>query len=121
VYHADTRTWRRRVEQWLPESARYDVLTGSHEKALATLKRIAAENGVPMPLGKLVAARQVGRRTDNPSPALRMADSLPADSLTSRPSFRYSPLTALQESRGRFQDLFSPDFRCTTVLLWFIW
>ncbi|CAL8344456.1 unnamed protein product [Lota lota] len=68
---------------WLPESARYDVLTGNQEKALATLKRIAAENGVPMPLGKLVAARQ--------------------------------------ESRGKFQDLFSPHFRCTTVLLWFIW
>ncbi|KAJ3603925.1 hypothetical protein NHX12_028666 [Muraenolepis orangiensis] len=68
---------------WLPESARYDVLTGNQDKALATLKRIAAENGVPMPLGKLVAARQ--------------------------------------ESRGKFQDLFSPHFRCTTVLLWFIW
>lgn len=46
--------------QWLPESARYDVLTGNQEKALATLKRIAAENGAPMPLGKLTAARQVG-------------------------------------------------------------
>lgn len=45
--------------QWLPESARYDVLTGNQEKALATLKRIATENGVPMPLGKLIAARQV--------------------------------------------------------------
>ena len=47
-------------EQWLPESARYDVLTGNQEKALATLKRIATENGAPMPLGKLIAARQVG-------------------------------------------------------------
>lgn len=46
-------------EQWLPESARYDVLTGNQEKALATLKRIATENGAPMPLGKLIAARQV--------------------------------------------------------------
>lgn len=45
--------------QWLPESARYDVLTGNQDKALATLKRIATENGVPMPLGKLIAARQV--------------------------------------------------------------
>lgn len=45
--------------QWLPESARYDVLTGNQEKALATLKRIATENGAPMPLGKLIAARQV--------------------------------------------------------------
>lgn len=46
-------------DQWLPESARYDVLTGNQEKALATLKRIATENGAPMPLGKLVADRQV--------------------------------------------------------------
>ncbi|XP_031425904.1 synaptic vesicle 2-related protein isoform X1 [Clupea harengus] len=68
---------------WLPESARYDMLTGNQEKALSTLKRIAKENKVPMPLGKLVAARQ--------------------------------------EDRGKFQDLFSPHFRWTTILLWFIW
>ncbi|KAI7813263.1 putative synaptic vesicle 2-related protein, partial [Triplophysa rosa] len=46
---------------WLPESARYDVLTGNQEKALSTLKRIAAENKVPMPLGKLIVARQEDR------------------------------------------------------------
>ncbi|XP_030593349.1 synaptic vesicle 2-related protein [Archocentrus centrarchus] len=46
---------------WLPESARYDVLTGNQEKALNTLKRIATENGAPMPLGKLIAARQEDR------------------------------------------------------------
>ncbi|XP_077456442.1 synaptic vesicle 2-related protein [Stigmatopora argus] len=46
---------------WLPESARYDVLTGNQDKALATLKRIALENGVPMPLGKLIAAKQEDR------------------------------------------------------------
>lgn len=68
---------------WLPESARYDVLTGNQEKALNTLKRIAMENKVPMPLGKLIVARQ--------------------------------------EDRGKIQDLFSPHFRWTTVLLWFIW
>lgn len=45
--------------QWLPESARYDVLTGNQEKAIATLKRIATENGAPMPLGKLIMSRQV--------------------------------------------------------------
>ncbi|XP_078277920.1 synaptic vesicle 2-related protein isoform X2 [Rhinoraja longicauda] len=69
--------------EWLPESARYDVLSGNQEKALATLKRIATENGVPMPLGKLIVARQ--------------------------------------EDRGRIQDLFTPEFRMTTILLWFIW
>ncbi|XP_063050292.1 synaptic vesicle 2-related protein [Engraulis encrasicolus] len=68
---------------WLPESARYDVLTGNQEKALNTLKRIAKENNVPMPLGKLIAARQ--------------------------------------EERGKIRDLFSPDLRLTTILLWFIW
>ncbi|XP_026865121.2 synaptic vesicle 2-related protein isoform X2 [Electrophorus electricus] len=46
---------------WLPESARYDVLTGDKEKALNTLKRIAMENRVPMPLGKLIVARQEDR------------------------------------------------------------
>ncbi|XP_048412028.1 synaptic vesicle 2-related protein [Stegostoma tigrinum] len=68
---------------WLPESARYDVLSGNQEKAIATLKRIATENGAPMPLGKLIVARQ--------------------------------------EDRGRIWDLFTPQFRITTVLLWFIW
>ena len=42
------------VYQWLPESARYDITRGHTEKALATLERIARENGKPMPLGKLV-------------------------------------------------------------------
>ena len=40
--------------QWLPESARYDVARGDMNSALATLQRIAEENGKPMPLGKLV-------------------------------------------------------------------
>ena len=42
------------VYQWLPESARYDITRGHTEKALATLERIAKDNGKPMPLGKLV-------------------------------------------------------------------
>ncbi|XP_044541395.1 synaptic vesicle 2-related protein [Gracilinanus agilis] len=68
---------------WLPESARYDVLSGNQEKAIATLKRIATENGAPMPLGKLIISRQ--------------------------------------EDRGKIRDLFTPQFRWTTLLLWFIW
>uniref|UniRef100_A0A803Y4V3 Synaptic vesicle 2-related protein n=1 Tax=Meleagris gallopavo TaxID=9103 RepID=A0A803Y4V3_MELGA len=68
---------------WLPESARYDVLSGNQEKAIATLKRIATENGAPMPLGKLIISRQ--------------------------------------EDRGKMRDLFTPHFRWTTLLLWFIW
>ena len=49
--------------QWLPESARYDVARGQPDKAYATLKRIADENGKPMPLGRLIdASEQVGER-----------------------------------------------------------
>ena len=40
--------------QWLPESVRYLVAMGDSDKALATLKRVADENGKPMPLGRLV-------------------------------------------------------------------
>ncbi|XP_052653324.1 synaptic vesicle 2-related protein isoform X2 [Harpia harpyja] len=69
--------------EWLPESARYDVLSGNQGKAIATLKRIATENGAPMPLGKLIISRQ--------------------------------------EDRGKMRDLFTPHFRWTTLLLWFIW
>ncbi|XP_035523979.1 synaptic vesicle 2-related protein-like [Morone saxatilis] len=38
---------------WLPESPRFDVLTGKTDKALVTLTRIAKENGKAMPQGKL--------------------------------------------------------------------
>uniref|UniRef100_A0A667ZVP8 Synaptic vesicle 2-related protein-like n=1 Tax=Myripristis murdjan TaxID=586833 RepID=A0A667ZVP8_9TELE len=68
---------------WLPESARFDVLVGNREKALATLKRIAADNGKSMPKGTLVANKQA--------------------------------------ERGRVRDLFTPQYRRTTLLLWFIW
>ena len=40
--------------QWLPESARFDMTRGNRTRALATLERIAQENGKSMPLGKLV-------------------------------------------------------------------
>uniref|UniRef100_A0A8D8Z508 Synaptic vesicle 2-related protein n=1 Tax=Cacopsylla melanoneura TaxID=428564 RepID=A0A8D8Z508_9HEMI len=39
---------------WLPESARFHVASGQPEKALATLRTIAADNGKPMLLGRLV-------------------------------------------------------------------
>ena len=53
--------------QWMPESARYDVACGHPEKALATLERIAKENGKPMPLGKLVHANVQVRNGFYPS------------------------------------------------------
>ncbi|KAF7667544.1 hypothetical protein LDENG_00057870 [Lucifuga dentata] len=43
---------------WLPESARFDVLRGKREKAMATLRRIAKENGKAMPQGRLIANQQ---------------------------------------------------------------
>ncbi|XP_041816100.1 synaptic vesicle 2-related protein [Chelmon rostratus] len=46
---------------WLPESPRFDVLTGRTEKAVATLTRIAKENGKALPKGKLAAYKQNGR------------------------------------------------------------
>lgn len=42
------------VCQWLPESARFHAASGDSEKALATLHKIAAENGKPMLLGRLI-------------------------------------------------------------------
>uniref|UniRef100_UPI003AAAC3B1 synaptic vesicle 2-related protein-like isoform X1 n=1 Tax=Centroberyx gerrardi TaxID=166262 RepID=UPI003AAAC3B1 len=68
---------------WLPESARFDVLIGNREKAMATLTRMAADNGKAMPQGTLTASQQV--------------------------------------ERGRIRDLFTPQYRRTTLLLWFIW
>jgi len=50
--------------QWLPESVRYDMACGNHTKALETLKRIAADNGKPMPLGRLV---ETGGNVSSPS------------------------------------------------------
>ncbi|KAM9338673.1 synaptic vesicle 2-related protein [Symphorus nematophorus] len=46
---------------WLPESPRFDMLTGRRENAMATLKRIAKENGVAMPRGKMAAYKQNDR------------------------------------------------------------
>ncbi|XP_042580054.1 synaptic vesicle 2-related protein-like [Cyprinus carpio] len=68
---------------WLPESARFDVLRGREDKALDTLKCIAAANGSSVPKGRLIANTQ----TD----------------------------------RGRIRDLFIPEYRRTTLLVWFIW
>uniref|UniRef100_A0A3Q3AF91 Synaptic vesicle 2-related protein-like n=1 Tax=Kryptolebias marmoratus TaxID=37003 RepID=A0A3Q3AF91_KRYMA len=46
---------------WLPESPRFDVLSGRREKALATLTRVAAENGKTMPQGTLTEYKQNDR------------------------------------------------------------
>ncbi|XP_016894270.1 synaptic vesicle 2-related protein [Cynoglossus semilaevis] len=68
---------------WLPESPRFDVLSGNRRKAMRTLNLIAKQNGKVLPQGKLVAHKQ--------------------------------------DKRGRISDLFTPQYRMTTILLWFIW
>uniref|UniRef100_A0A671P2T1 SV2 related protein b n=1 Tax=Sinocyclocheilus anshuiensis TaxID=1608454 RepID=A0A671P2T1_9TELE len=68
---------------WLPESARFDVLRGREDKALDTLKYIAAANGSSVPTGRLIANTQT--------------------------------------ERGRIRDLFIPEYRKTTLLVWVIW
>lgn len=40
--------------KWLPESARYHMMTGQPNKAEKTLEKIAENNGKPMLLGRLV-------------------------------------------------------------------
>uniref|UniRef100_A0AAQ5X4X1 Major facilitator superfamily (MFS) profile domain-containing protein n=1 Tax=Amphiprion ocellaris TaxID=80972 RepID=A0AAQ5X4X1_AMPOC len=42
---------------WLPESPRFDVLTGRSEKAMETLTRVAKENGKTMPQGRMISDR----------------------------------------------------------------
>ena len=47
--------------KWIPESPRYNVLSGHPDKAYETLKRIALDNKAAMPLGKLVCHQQEQR------------------------------------------------------------
>ena len=47
--------------KWIPESPRYNVLSGHPSKAYETLKRIATDNKKPMPLGKLICNKQEKR------------------------------------------------------------
>ncbi|KAG7250130.1 hypothetical protein CRUP_010667 [Coryphaenoides rupestris] len=44
---------------WLPESAHYDLLAGNLDAAMATLARLAADNGKPPPTETLTAGPQV--------------------------------------------------------------
>uniref|UniRef100_A0A4W6CQV0 SV2 related protein b n=1 Tax=Lates calcarifer TaxID=8187 RepID=A0A4W6CQV0_LATCA len=46
---------------WLPESPRFDLLTGRREKAMATLARIAKDNGKVLPQGKITVCKQNDR------------------------------------------------------------
>ena len=42
------------ASSWLPESARFNAASGHSDEALETLERIAADNGKPMLLGRLI-------------------------------------------------------------------
>ncbi|GAA6217082.1 synaptic vesicle 2-related protein-like isoform X1 [Lates japonicus] len=46
---------------WLPESPRFDLLTGRRERAMATLARIAKDNGKVLPQGKISVCKQNDR------------------------------------------------------------
>lgn len=48
-----------RVPQWLPESPRFDMLSGRTAKALETLRYIAKQNGKPMPEAKIMTFKEV--------------------------------------------------------------
>ncbi|KAM9841674.1 synaptic vesicle 2-related protein [Aulostomus maculatus] len=47
---------------WLPESPRFDILMGKPEKAMATLIRIAKDNGKTIPRGKLMGCKWQNER-----------------------------------------------------------
>lgn len=70
------------ITPWLPESARFHVASGQTEKALATLEKIAKDNGKPMLLGRLVvddanaASPHRGRFRDLLVPYLRRTSLL---------------------------------------------
>ncbi|XP_050305752.1 synaptic vesicle 2-related protein [Anthonomus grandis grandis] len=67
---------------WLPESARYHVVSGQTDKALETLEKIAKDNGKPMLLGRLVVdeaslnSPHRGRLRDLLIPSLRLTSLL---------------------------------------------
>lgn len=65
----------------MPESARFLVASGQTDKAVATLKKIANDNGKPMLLGRLVVDDVVleekrGQFTDLLLPQLRVTSVL---------------------------------------------
>ncbi|XP_034565895.1 synaptic vesicle 2-related protein [Notolabrus celidotus] len=49
------------LSYWLPESPRFDMLTGKRDRAYATLKDIAKTNGKALPKGKLTTVKQCDR------------------------------------------------------------
>ncbi|XP_046683021.1 synaptic vesicle 2-related protein [Homalodisca vitripennis] len=65
---------------WLPESARYHVASGQPDKALRTLRQVAADNGKPMLFGRLVVDDSIigerGRVADLLIPQLRRTSFL---------------------------------------------
>ncbi|VDP03318.1 unnamed protein product [Soboliphyme baturini] len=88
---------------WFPESPRFLIATGQPGMALATLQKVAKENGSTLSVKALAV------------PKTEVLFKLLYCSL-----FEQASIIAIS-SRGGFLRLFSSELRCTTVLLWFIW
>lgn len=76
---------------------------------MATLARIAKDNGKPMPQGTLTVYKQVSSHV--------FANHGQLNTLTRDPSMFLNS----QTNRGQLKDLFSPQYWKTTLLLWFLW
>ena len=100
------------------------MTAGKPEKALCILQRIAKENNKELPPGQLVATEKQEVCYDGdlrhcclPQPEKNLW--LWQFSIDWHDSFQL--IFFLQISRGRIKDLFSPEFRRSTILLWIIW
>ncbi|XP_063720368.1 synaptic vesicle 2-related protein-like isoform X2 [Symsagittifera roscoffensis] len=83
---------------WLPESARFYMVSGDKEAALKTIRQIAHWNQKPMPLGELVDDNAFGKDKD-----VDQEEGVESD------------------RRGTFGQLFNKEFLLTTTILWMLW
>lgn len=95
--------------KWLPESPRFNILTGQTEKAMTTIANIAKVNNKPVPQGRISIFKQVSS-LQKPETQL-LVRCLSAD----------GGHFLQQNSHGRFKDLFVSQQWRTTVPLCFIW
>ncbi|KAM9793263.1 synaptic vesicle 2-related protein isoform 2-T2 [Syngnathus typhle] len=95
---------------WLPESPRFDLLNGNVTKVMATLERIAKDNGKALPPGRMVCNLAVSSAGRGGGCHLMLL---------------IHPLVFLERmqpsSRGRLSELFTQRYCRTMLLLLFIW
>lgn len=92
---------------------------GHTEKAMATLTRIAKDNGKNMLQGRIIAIKHVRLQIHGSEKAnvcnimnfLLIIINVPSNFV----------VFILQNERGRIKDLFTSQYRKTTLLLCFIW